>query len=243
MGFSAKKRAEVICHMTTSLDGRVTGEFLSHPACAAAIEEYYNLHRAYRAGGCKGFICGRITMQESFTSEDAPVLDGLAPVADKSQSFWAEPQSDFYAIAFDPKGKLNWKSALISDSDPGYDRAQVIEVLTEQADGRYLAYLRALGISYVVAGESEIDVAAALCEITAKTGAKTLALEGGSVINGHFLRAGCVDALSLVQAPLVAASTDKPLFDAGEVRGFSLTRATPCEGALVLEYVRETEHA
>ena len=61
MGFSAKKRAEVICHMTTSLDGRVTGEFLSHPACAAAIEEYYNLHRAYRAGEVRGFSLTRAT--------------------------------------------------------------------------------------------------------------------------------------------------------------------------------------
>ena len=37
----------VICHMTTSLDGKVTGDFLSHPSSAKAIDTYYRIHRVY----------------------------------------------------------------------------------------------------------------------------------------------------------------------------------------------------
>ena len=51
---------------------------------------------------------------------------------------------------------------MIEDSDPGYGGAMIIEVLTEQADPRYLAYLEEQEISYFFAGETEIDVPLAL---------------------------------------------------------------------------------
>ena len=77
-------------------------------------------------------------------------------------------RSDFYAVAFDPHGRLGWQSARIQDpeGDEGYDGAQIVEVLTEAADGRYLGYLRSLGIPYVFAGEREkllFDHADAAC--------------------------------------------------------------------------------
>ena len=35
-------RPYVICHMVTSIDGKVTGEFLSSQSCAKACEIYYD---------------------------------------------------------------------------------------------------------------------------------------------------------------------------------------------------------
>ncbi|MBQ3030863.1 MAG: dihydrofolate reductase family protein, partial [Anaerotignum sp.] len=43
-------------------------------------------------------------------------------------------------------------------------------------------------------------------------GCETLLLEGGSILNGAFERAGVVDELSLVVAPVMAGKEDKPLF-------------------------------
>ena len=34
-------RPYVICHMTTSIDGKVTGNFLFREECIPATEEYY----------------------------------------------------------------------------------------------------------------------------------------------------------------------------------------------------------
>ena len=39
------ERPYIICHMVTSLDGKVTGDFLFAPECAAANEGYYQLNR------------------------------------------------------------------------------------------------------------------------------------------------------------------------------------------------------
>lgn len=55
-------RPYVICHMTTSIDGKVTGDFLYREACAPAIEEYYRLNREIPA---EAFACGRVTMEGS----------------------------------------------------------------------------------------------------------------------------------------------------------------------------------
>ena len=238
-------RPYIICHMVTSIDGKVTGDFLYRPECEAATEIYYEMKRAYKQNGGSGFICGRITMEQSFTGGFYPDLSKYEPVKPDPvpMNFWLDEKdmSGFYAIAFDPKGKLGWKSAFIEDSDPGYDKAQIIEVLTEQADERYLAYLQERGIPYLFAGKDEIDVALALKILQDHIGVDTLVLEGGSIINGHFLRANCVDEISLVQAPVTADKDSKTLFMDGDAFNFELTKAEQRNGALVMRYVRPRE--
>ena len=59
-------RPYIICHMTTSIDGKVTGDFLFRDECSEAVEEYYEINRKLK---CDGFICGRVTMEGSFTQE------------------------------------------------------------------------------------------------------------------------------------------------------------------------------
>lgn len=53
-------RPYIICHMVTSINGKVTGDFLSRPECEKATEIYYKINRNYKADG---FIFGRETMQ------------------------------------------------------------------------------------------------------------------------------------------------------------------------------------
>lgn len=64
-------RPHIICHMVTSIDGKVTGDFLSAPACVGASGIYYRLNRELTADG---FICGRVTMGQSFTRDGTPIL-------------------------------------------------------------------------------------------------------------------------------------------------------------------------
>lgn len=42
-------RSYVICHMTISIDGKVTGAFLGREECVPATEEYYRLNREISA--------------------------------------------------------------------------------------------------------------------------------------------------------------------------------------------------
>lgn len=230
-------RPYIICHMVTSVDGKVTGNFLSTPECADACGIYYEINRNLKSNG---FICGRVTMEGSFTGGYYPDLSAYEPVINKAD-FIPDGMTGFYAVAFDPKGKLGWESEKIvdPDGDPGYDGAQIIEVLTKEADGRYLGYLESMKIPYIFAGEKEIDVELALFKLKNTIGCETLLLEGGSVVNGYFQRADVIDELSLVVAPIVAESNDKPLFTGSSIANFELISAEKKENNLVLNYKRK----
>lgn len=234
-------RPYIICHMVTSIDGKVTGDFLYRPECEPATEIYYDIHRRLKSNG---FICGRVTMEGSFTGGWYPDLSQYEPVThDPNVKMDCMPDADdmtgFYAVAFDPKGKLGWQSNRIIDDDPGYGGAQIIEVLTEQVDERYLGYLKAMEIPYIFAGETEIDVALALFKLKNLVGADTLLLEGGSIINGSFQRADMIDELSLVVSPTVADKADKPLFTNSTIADFTLVKTDTKDGVLMLQYRRK----
>lgn len=230
------KRPYIVCHMVTSLDGKVTGDFLFRQECACATEVYYEINRKLR---CDGFICGRVTMEESFTGKWYPDLADYEAVSDR-EDYIPAYLSGFYAVAFDTNGKLGWKGANIidPDGDIGYDNAQIIEVLSEAVEDKYLGYLRATGIPYIFAGTETIDVALALEKLSTLFGVEKLLLEGGSIINGSFQQADAVDELSLVVAPTVADSSSKPLFTNSKITDFTLTNTSTQNGILVLNYRR-----
>ncbi len=236
MNTQNQTRPYIICHMVTSVDGKVTGDFLSAPACAEATAIYYRINRERQADG---FICGRVTMEGSFTGGWYPDLSHYAPISHKTD-FIAEDLSGFYAVAFDTHGSLGWSSNKIidPDGDPGYDGAQIIEVLSEDVDARYLGYLQEQGISYLFAGKTAIDVSLALSKLKTLIGCETLLLEGGSILNGAFGRADAVDELSLVVVPVIADKEAKPLFMDADTAHFALTTCENEHGNLVLTYQR-----
>lgn len=226
--------------MVSSIDGKVTGEFLSSPECADATEIYYRINKEAKANG---FICGRTTMEGSFTGKWYPELD-------KYENAECDPdikadrivcaKGGFYAVAFDTHGKLGWRSDKLvdPDGDPGYDGAAIVEVLSQQVDKRYLLYLRDMNISYIFAGEDSIDIPLALHKLKTLLGCEALLLEGGSIINGAFERAGCVDELSLIVAPIVSGKDGRALFADASPTSFKLNKAESENGVLILNYKR-----
>lgn len=237
-------RPYIICHMVVSIDCKVTGDFLSLENHKNASEVYYEINRNYKAQKSNGFICGRVTMESSFTGGWYPDLSQYKPVhhaMDKKMDFIVDDLSGFYAVAFDTNGKLGWKSNKIidPDGDPGYDGAQIIEVLSEDVDERYLGYLESLEIPYVFAGANSIDVELALFKLKNIIGCETLLLEGGSIINGAFERAKAIDELSLVVDPVIADKNSKPLFWDSEIMKFELSKVENTDGILVLNYRRK----
>ena len=177
-------------------------------------------------------------MESSFTGGWYPDLTRYEPASHKDD-FIPENLSGFYAVSFDPKGKLGWKNSKIIDEDPGYGDAQIIEVLTEQADGRYLAYLQSMKIPYIFAGENEIDVKIALEKLKSLMGINSILLEGGSIVNGYFQRADVIDELSLVVAPIVADTEDKPLFMDSTLSEFKLKEIKQCDDVVWMNYIRK----
>ncbi len=231
-------RPYVICHMTTSIDGKVTGDFLFHEGSQKAIDIYYEINREYKADG---YACGRVTMQGSFCGEYYPDLTKYEPVRHDighKMDFMVDDLTGFYAVAFDPHGKLGWKSNRIvdPDGDVGYDNAQIIEVLTEQVDERYLGYLESLEIPYIFAGETEIDVELALFKLKNIIGINKLLLEGGSILDGGFAEADVIDEISIVVSPMVANTEDKPLFMKSKMAEYTLADVKQYDDVVWLNY-------
>ena len=222
-------RPAVICHMVTSIDGKVTGDFLYSEKGIAVSEVYYEINRRIKGDA---FACGRVTMESSFTNGFRPDLSEFEGAAVPKGDFIARKHG-YYAVSFDTMGKVGWTDSLIHDDDEGYDNCHIIEVITENTPEKMLAYYRKIGVSYIFAGREEIDIKLALNKLYSAFGIKKLLLEGGSIINGAFLREGLVDGLSIVTAPIIARSGDKPLFEGADMNEFQLLSSEVMENGAV----------
>ena len=198
-------RPRVICHMGTSIDGRIIVNRWPDDVSSALRTAYEQIHASFDA---QGWICGRITM-EPFAkatrseSEVAREYTGARPRDD----FRAAGDFDSFAFAVDPRGRLAWESNDITGD-------HVVAILSERVSEEYLALLRQRRVSYLLAGKDEIDLSLALDKIGEGFGVRTLMLEGGGRINGGFLRAGLVDEVSLLVAPVADGAEGEPsLFD------------------------------
>jgi riboflavin biosynthesis pyrimidine reductase len=136
-----------------------------------------------------------------------------------------------YGIVLDAHGKIAWGRADIGD-DP------IIAVLTEQVSDAHLAGLRKDGVSYIFAGEHEVDLRLALEILNRELGIKRLLLEGGGGANGSLLRAGLVDEVSLAVFPAVDGAKGAPcVFDSSHEEAWAPAplRAMTLESSQVLE--------
>lgn len=227
-------RPYIICHMTMSIDGKVTGNFLYRPECAAGTEDYYQINRDFHADA---FACGRVTMEGSFTGGWQADLKPYEGREVERADYVADKSASFFAVSFDRRGQLGWKASRIEDEDPGYGNSHIIEILCEDAPDAYLAYLQSIGVSYIFAGKTEMDLPLALQKLKQLFGIERLLLEGGSVLNGAFHRAGVIDELSLVMVPITAEAKDKPLFDGGALELYRLDDAQKLNsGSIWLRY-------
>ena len=94
----------------------------------------------------------------------------------------------------------------------------ILVILAEAVPDSHLAGLRADGVSYIFAGATEIDLAAALETLNRELGIERLMVEGGGGANGALLRAGLIDELSLVITAAIDGSSGAPtVFNSGDV--------------------------
>lgn len=206
-------RPYIFCHMMTSLDGKIMGEYMETPEGEAAGDVFYHIsfgpNPYYHH---QGWLSGRVTTDDNFTFYRKPTLDENAPAVPEGD-FVAE-QAGMYYVSVDPSGKLGWESSTLTYVDTS---AHVIEVLTDRAGNSYKAFLRRLGISYIIAGKEALDYGLALKKLKALFGIETLMLGGGAALNWSFIRAGMCDEVSVViTAAADGSPTTQTLFMARE---------------------------
>jgi riboflavin biosynthesis pyrimidine reductase len=111
-------------------------------------------------------------------------------------------------------------------------------VLTGRAADAHKAYLRGKGVSYLIGGRQAIGLRGVLRRLRSRFGIRKLLLEGGGKINGSMLKAGLIDELSLLIAPVADGTTDiATLFDSGPqshaAAGLKMISCKPIAGGIV----------
>ena len=194
----SNKRPYVICHMGSTVDGRIVGENWGNnwEAYGKLYEECHNTFES------QAWMVGRVTMEKDFTEGKQPRLEKVTNQFER-KAFIGDNDASSFAIAVDPKGKLGWEANEI-------DGDHVIEILSESVSDAYLQYLQTMNISYVFAGKDTLNFSQALEQLNEHFKIETLMLEGGGHINGSLLSAGVIDELSLLILPLADGTTGTP---------------------------------
>jgi riboflavin biosynthesis pyrimidine reductase len=226
-------RPHIICHMGTSIDGRLHPSRFTSAASGVSSQvlrgHYERVHDQFDADG---WIVGRRTMSEMAKGaeraiEDAPQLPRTAHMGPRN--------GRKLAIGIDPSGRVHY-----GKDNVGGDHA--LAVLGEQVSDAHLAELREDGVSYVFAGTRGDDLPRAMEELASLFGVKKLLLEGGGRINGAFLKHKLIDEFSTLIYPAVdgvagtqsivdydAAQGDRP----GAGQSLRLTHCETLEGGMV----------
>lgn len=229
-------KPHVICHMMSSLDGRILpGRWRPQRVDTGLFERLHD-----QLDG-DAWLVGRVTGQE--------FAKGGAYPERTEQTFPREPwfaqrDAPAYGVVLDGEGKIAWGRADIG-GDP------IVVVLTEKVADAHLAGLRRDGVSYVFAGREALDLRLALEVLNRELGVRRLLVEGGGAVNGSFLRAGLLDEISLVVVPALDGARGAPsVFDSAErdagapapVHALTLESSEPLDGGAVwLRYRLENQ--
>ncbi len=222
-------RPYIICHMVSSVDGRIDCSMVEH----ISGDEYYSTLADLN---CPVELEGRVTM-EHYSAAREPFIapEGARPVG--KPSVHIAVQSERYTVAVDTRGRLRWPGPLVNE-------APLICIVSEQVSQAYLDTLKAQGISWICCGQERVSLYFAMEILRRDFGVKRLAVLGGGLINGAFLKAELMDELSLLIAPgidgrtgqtaLVEGMTDSPRFFPTKLELFH-TEALP-NGVVWLRY-------
>ena len=177
------KKPYIVCHMMTSLDGRIDCAMTEQ---LPGVQEYYQILEALQAPTT---VSGRVTAQlEMALPGDFQAKDST-PVG--KEAFSRKTDAPGYEVVADTHGKLLWP-------DAGQEEKPLLILTSEQVPQEYLTYLDGRNISWLATGKERIDLARATEILATEFGVERMAVVGGSAINTSFLDAGLLDEVSIL---------------------------------------------
>lgn len=134
---------KIICHMISSVDGRLLPARWTEPAQPLDVTEVYET--AASSFPADGWLIGRASMAQydNSISEGDPAPKRAADEP-RPQPFVGAREGRMLAIAVDPKGKLRYRSPTLATGE------HLVAVLAPDTAESYLAELRRVGVSYVI---------------------------------------------------------------------------------------------
>ena len=224
-------KPHVACIVSASIDGRTwLSRWSPDPKPLRGLFE-----RVHDELAADAWLIGRVTGHEYSKRESYPAE---ASETFPRENWFARREAKAWGVVLDARGKVAF-----GRSDIGGD--PIVAVLTKAVTDAHLAGLRSEGISYIFAGETDLDLHLALDILNRELGIVRLLVEGGGATNGSFLRAGLIDEVHLVLNPTIDGTRGAPsAFDApdGDAARAPLAKMTLEEtqsldnGALWLRY-------
>lgn len=194
-------RPQIICHMLSSIDGRLDTDYYSLPHDDKDINEvmnsYFTISDNYQADA---ILIGRKTVQKHSFQE---TYQHTGSTTNDFEPFIGLRDSSRLTIVVDPMGKILY-------TDNQMDGENIVTILGKGVSHDYTVALRAMGISYVFAGEDGNDIVSAMETLYEAFGMKKILLEGGGIINGAFLEAQLIDEMSLMIYPGIDGQSKRP---------------------------------
>lgn len=228
---------KIICHIMSSVDGRLLTERWTEPFNGKSKGELMGVYAAIgRKLNADAWMFGKNTLQEGYfpkkfhTSDKTPLAHPIPYLAHKTSSR--------LFVVIDPDADILYESSAVRGD-------RIVTVLPETAPAAYLEYLQQRDISYLFAGVKGDELNAAMKALAETFGVETLSLQGGGIIDGAFLQAGQIDELSLVVYPGIDGSASSPSIfeyigrEQAPARGLSLellSAETVQDGVVWLRY-------
>lgn len=189
----------IICHMMTSIDGRID---CAMTAQLAGVSEYYTTLKALDAPTT---VSGRITAATEMPNDGTFEPEDPTPYG--HEGFRKNAEAAAYEVIVDTRGTIAWKDNLSAEKP-------LLVVTSEAVSAEYLRYLDERAVSWIVVGSEHIDLTRAMEVLADEFGVTRVAVVGGPTINTGFLTAGLLDEVSILIGPGIdGRGGQKAVFD------------------------------
>ena len=173
----------IICHMMTSLDGRIDCAMTSK---LRGVNDYYTTLDEINVPTT---VSGRVTAELELAEPGK--FEPKNTETYGKEGFSKKADAAGYEVIVDTKGKLLWPNAL------GMSKPYLI-LTSENVTKEYLDYLDKKNISWIACGKEHIDLVRAAEILAEQFNVKRMGIVGGPKINTAFLEAGLLDEISIL---------------------------------------------
>jgi len=156
---------------------------------------------------------------DAMLSGSSTVLPAFASVEELPEGKEAEPQELHpnhvpFLVVVDSRGQIRkWRRI---KREPYW--RNVVVLCSRATPLVYLDYLQQCHVGCIVAGDDHVDLKAALEELNARYGIKTVRVDSGGRLNGILFRAGLVNEVSVLINPcLVGGTSPRSIFAAPDL--------------------------
>ncbi len=177
------KKPYIICHMMTSIDGRIDCAMTSK---LKGVADYYTTLEEINVPTT---VSGRVTAELEM-AEPGKFIPENGEIYGK-EGFSKKTEAKGYEVIIDTKGKLLWPDA------SGMNKPYLI-ITSESVTKEYLEYLDRQNISWIACGKERVDLVKASAILCEQFNVARMGIVGGPKINTAFLEAGLLDEISIL---------------------------------------------